>query len=430
MAIEPPPRIVDKFVNIWRDWLYFFWEFVDSHTGGSSPTPPATGLSWNAHGNTADGGAISGADSDPLNIQNSSFFISGSGGHAADMEGYAGKAFYYISDKGSLRAGDYLINQLNDSNIGTGSIGLGQRTEPRSSNGIAIGQIVEVEGNQSMAIAASGAKVIAWTPGLNAAIGNFCNIFEESAVSTTPGGTGWLTNNTVVGNSSSIKKSFGAGFIFIDNNVCIGLNAEIRDCSSSLDVGLNTKVTASNAAIIGIGNSDSDKFTNDIASSMMIGVGLGAVDTATLTLRNARLGINQEDPISTLDVGGSVGFQYTNLTATDGTTYTITGDEYTFRVDVSGFTTTTDIYTIQLPTISSTAIDRRIYYFKVTDIDEIQGKHGTVSIQPEASQYIEDFGTLNQNEGHRLAAGVPLGLKVGISITIIANNTDKTWWVI
>ena len=39
----------------WIKWLYDLWAFIQSHTGGVAPESPATGTSWNAHGNTATG---------------------------------------------------------------------------------------------------------------------------------------------------------------------------------------------------------------------------------------------------------------------------------------------------------------------------------------------------------------------------------------
>ena len=54
-SVSPPPRLVEKFTTIWKDWLNFQYEHIISHTGNSSPTSPTTGTNWNAHGDTTGG---------------------------------------------------------------------------------------------------------------------------------------------------------------------------------------------------------------------------------------------------------------------------------------------------------------------------------------------------------------------------------------
>ena len=406
MSLEPPPRIVDKFVNIWRDWLFFFWEFVDSHTGGSSPTPPATGTSWNAHGNTATGEA-----DNPLVIDAGSFIVTGSTGDHPPQLDSTGSNFAWIPGKGTLVAGVQDVTGLTASEIGTGDIILGKNN---SSVSVATSNVLIGEGNS-----ADGAGFFG-TSNNNTVIGldNYAGSF----------------GNTVVGASNSIDG--GQAFALVVGNDLVVERTPFGLRQSSMCMGRYLKVVdGQNSGVIGIGRGspDADQITNNIPYSLMLGCtpapfGGNPDATHTIILRNNRLGVIFDNPLSTLDVGGSVGFQYTTLDPTvSGTTYPITGDEYTFRIDVSSLLNPNDFYNIQLPVISTSAVDRRIYYFKVTDIAESNGQHGKVRLIPGAAQYIEDF---NSAVGHRLLNPLYMEIDAGTSITLIANNTDSTWWVI
>ena len=403
MSLEPPPRIVDKFVNIWRDWLFFFWEFVDSHTGGSSPTPPATGTSWNAHGNIATG-QDNVADSnisvtgDPavLVVEGGSFLMSGAVGGTPDID-QAGSYFAYIPSKSALRLGSVADGKWADANIGIGTVAIGDDSESIGIYSLALG----INAKAAHTVAVSGLPHFGC---LAIGIASEADSFRGTAIGFE---SKCYSNNGLVIGTSNVA---GASGVVSDNEVAIGLW---------------TSTSANGAISIGSGTGPGNLLDNPTPASMYLGVG---ATNPTFVLRNGRAGVgNETNPLSTLDVAGSVGFQYTNLSATNGATYIISGDEYTFRIDLNLFTANTDEYTIQLPTISSTAIDRRIYYFKVTDITHQPGNHGDVLLQPESSQYMEDFA---QGDGHRLPAGDPLRVQAGQSITIIANATDETWWVI
>ena len=218
------------------------------------------------------------------------------------------------------------------------------------------------------------------------------------------------------------------------NSAAIGVyvDAGINGDGFSVAGGVALRASAAGALVFGSGWNATQRLDNTSISSMWLGV-QSTVPTVilkkqgTLSSDIANMGVIQQDPLSTLDIGGSVGFKYTNLNAVIGGTYNITGDEYTFRIDLADFTSTSDEYIMQLPTISASAIDRRIYYFKVTDINHNAGNHGTVLLTPEATQYVED---LDEGNGHRLGQGDPLGITSGQSITLIANAADETWWVI
>ena len=363
------------------EWvLRQFWRIANTfnlHTGSGDPSPPATGSSWNAHGNiaTSDGGAAN-----PLKIKNGSLWIDngnnidGTYGDFPTGAEYQGTGIAYKliwkGSTGDFRAGYVSTDAWDDANLGGASVGLGGNTLASGGQSVAIGN------------AAQSTK----------------------------------TGTLAVGAGCQALAVFGTSF---------GLDARVDTASiTGLAIGTYLDSTALGAVTIGKGVSSGSRLTNARFNSLVIGVNS---TTGTLFLENARCGVNENIPLSTLDVGGSVGFQYTPLNATDATTYTITGDEYTFRIDLSGMTTTQDEYTIQLPTMSSTAIDRRVYYFKVTDITHVTGNHGKVLIKPGTGQYIEDF---SEGQGHRHPVNDPLILQSGDAITIIANDTDKTWWVI
>ena len=385
MSLEPPPRIVDKFVNIWRDWLYFFWEFVDEHTGGSSPTPPATGTSWNAHGNTAvsDGDAAN-----FLKVEHGSLWVDGSNSVSGFLGDYPSGAEYqgsgseskmlFIADKGAFRAGKVTGTAWDDAQIGQSSFAAGAESIASGTDTVTIG-----------------------TNSINNA-----------------------TNNAVI---MGIDNEITSAGIFA---LCFGHQNYLNFFNTAC-LGTWLEAQASGSFVIGKGQfPGAGRLVNNVPNSLMIGLGS---TTPTFTLLNGRCAVSTTanvitDPLSTFDIGGSVGFQYTPIDPTvSGDTYTITGNEYTFRIDVSGLTQNTDFYNIQLPVISSGAIDRRIYYFKVTDMAESNGNHGSIRLIPGAAQYIEDFGG---GVGHRLLNPLYLEVTAGESITVIANNTDSTWWVI
>ena len=427
MAIEPPPRIVDKFVNIWRDWLYFFWEFVDSHTGGSSPTPPATGTSWNAHGNVATGD-----DSNFLHIDKGAFIVATGesdddtvGDVPPNMSGpgtgrIVGMAFLPGLD-GAFRAGRIIsANGYWDVGaIGGASIAMGFDAYAPAGNSYAIGQNVQALQTSCVAIgkdATADGLAGAWAIGTTVSATAAQAVAIGSSIDCNQNAT------IAVGKAITISATSSIGY---------GIGIEILG-ENSVANGVYLDVTGDNSVALGTGAGNLTRLTNNLDSTLMMGVNS---DEPTFIMRNAtggtgtyaKIGIIFQDPLSTLDVGGSVGFKYTTLNATDGAIHNITGDEYTFRIDCVGFTSTQDEYTIQLPVISAAAIDRRVYYFKITDIAHVSGNHGTILIKPGLGQYIEDLGG---GQGHRNPVNDPLGIVSGQAITIIANNTDQTWWVI
>ena len=399
MSLEPPPRIVDKFVNIWRDWLYFFWEFVDSHTGGSSPTPPATGTSWNAHGNTATGEA-----DNPLVIDAGSFLVKGATGNTPADIGISGTYLAWISGKGSLRAGRTIGTDWVDANIGDDSLAIGYRAQALDDGCVSIGYTSTAGGNPVF----GGAYAIAMGQAANA-----------------PG-----SNAIAIGASTTASGNFFA--------TAIGYAAATTK-SAALSVGVGTQATADGAVVIGTGkNFGSDPFINNKANALMMGANIGVADLATLTLFESKCGIENESPLSTLDVGGSVGFKYDLVTATNGGSSDLT-DEYVVLVDM-GAITSTNTFIINLPNLGATTIDRRIYYIKfisTTGNWPPSTTANSLQINPGNNDGIEEIDGGAALAGQFKSDGVPLNFSFGggsgnrgAALTLIADNDLGGWWVI
>jgi len=440
MPLEPPPRIVDKFEKIWRDWLHFFWDLVNSHTGGSSPTPPVTGTNWNAHGNTALG-----TDTNPLAINGGAFLVtdpSGFSGTPPDGEVPAAieienTSLAFIPSKwGAIRAGTNSADQWSDANIGILSVGFGYNAIASGIASIAMGDRPEASGTTSIAI--GGGNPVATqinaicigtlgsqaTASATLAIGKAAKARATDSVAigfqpTTDGG-----QSVAIGYVVSTAGQFG---------IAIGSNADAIGLGS-VALGSIVQTTGIGSVAIGTGASTfAQQLNNTKADSMWMAV-KSDLPTFILDSRGGGpgttgfIGIVEQDPLSTLDIGGSVGFKYTNITAVSGNTHTIgaSDDEYTFRVDMSPLTFA-QVQTIQLPQITSTATDRRIYYFKAVALTTVPGAAANLQIKPNTADRIENWPG---GQGQRLVAGAPLAIDSGTSITIIANNTDKTWWVI
>lgn len=391
--IEPPPNIIEKFNYIWKEWLNNLWQFIQDHTGGSSTGGTGTGSNWNAHGNIAVGNATT-----PLEINTGAFVITGTIGNTPTDIETAGTHFAWIPSKGAFRLGVTTGTQWADANIGTNSIAMGPDAEATGTNSLSIGQFTK-----------SIANSIAIGPGCEA----------NGSVDVSVGNSS--VNN---GNSCSVfgtQNLANASALF---GVSIGHSTRVGPAVgfSSRPVAIGTFVRSEATAAVTIGSSNSgSEMINTTANSVWIGTG----SAPTLILRNARAGILEQNPLSTLDVGGSVGFLYTNVAGSDGGTTNITGNEYTFRVDTSAMSGA-NTHTMQLPQLGASTIDRRVYYFKATNISAT-AHSATVTITPNAADQIEDFTT---GIGQLFGAGVGLPITPGTAITIIANNSDGAWWVI
>ena len=97
---------------------------------------------------------------------------------------------------------------------------------------------------------------------------------------------------------------------------------------------------------------------------------------------------------------------------------------------MSALTGATDNYNIVLPALGASTIDRRIYYFKVTNKTGAAAPTATLTLKPNASDQLEDWENVIGPGGNLLAAGDGFVIPLGDAVTVIANNTDGAWWVI
>ena len=503
MSLEPPPRIVDKFVNIWRDWLYFFWEFVDSHTGGSTPTPPATGTSWNAHGNTAIGDA-----SNFLKIENASLLIEGTTpatGVGNTPAAGAGTRFMFIPSKGgAIRSGVATGTEWDAANIGASSIAIGSGvTAPGSSqvvlgknnailnttqsevcigsnstvqtfgqglalggnivvdgilSCVALGSTLQNHGNQSIAIGTSsrvgfdgiGPNDVGYLSiGNSIAIGSGAICEATQSVAFGPA-CQILSDETVQTGKQSVALGYG---VAVAGNNAVGIGSSVKigdvltgDINSKNCIAIGNLVgvsLAENAMVIGSGFSAPNRLINTKPNSLWMGINS---DTPTFIFDGKTggagttgfIGIVQQNPISTLDVGGSVGFKYDLVTATNGGNKTLT-EEYVVFVDMAAVTLT-NTFIVNLPDLGATTIDRRIYYIKfisTTGNWPPSTTANSLQINPGNNDGIEEIDGGAALAGQFKSDGVPLNFSFGggsgnrgAALTLIADNDLGGWWVI
>ena len=406
MSLEPPPRIVDKFVNIWRDWLYFFWEFVDSHTGGSTPTPPATGASWNAHGNTATG-----TSTDPLLIKGGSFaytdtsLTSAPGDTPTEIQ-TVGTHMAFIPSKAAFRAGGVSGTQWADANIGDYSTATGRSCAALGLYSVSMGDGCSADATGSVAIGRSAVSSVA--DGLafgslaaasggagSIAIGSQSKAQRISCVSIgniSKAGGGVATSNCVaIGGQAQATGNLGISLGYViyngaDTGLALGTYLWNR-AERSITIGSGRNV--------GGGFPDSTNFLmNNQANSLYMGINSN-IPTFIMTSGDGTenstgfIGIVETNPLSTLDVGGSVGYKYSPINATDEP-YTIgaNNNELTFIVDTSTFGTgIASGFNLFLPKILSTAVDRRMYHFVNSHGLGSAGNHD-IALIPAEGDYI------------------------------------------
>ena len=444
MPMEPPPRIVNKFDKIWRDWLFFFWQFVFKHTGGSIPTPPATGTSWNAHGNTATGASAS-----PLKVEDASFLIEGS--TPASPIGLVpstgvGTRFMYVGAKGAIRSGIIIAGATStdwdEANIGNGTTVLGTGGVVTQTYATSLGSANDVTGAGNSCAAVGSSNIVGQGSGsLALGAGNkvtaLVNTFSVFAI----GGANEIFTSfacTAVGNSNKINGSLNAAVVGINNGLTsaqigliVGSGNDIVGISSASVVGNYLKPTAIGAFIVGSGVSVSDRFGNNVANSMMLGANIGAADDATITLVDKKCGIQNEAPLSTMDIGGSVGFKYENVSPNHLDVIDVGATEqYTYRIDMGNITGSLEYAIAELPDLGTTTVDRRIYYFKVTDKDLTANSGAKLRIQPGASDSVELYISGSGPTGYVVGSNGYAQFGIGDAVTLIGNNDDKIWWII
>lgn len=383
--IEPPPHKVEKFVFVWKEWLNRLWIYVKDVY--SELTTHTDKTNWNAHGNTATGN-IDG--SDRLKIENASFWIdNGAGAGAtktatgdypsgAENQGGVETKLLWYGKAGAFRAGLVGNDAWDEAKIGAQSFAVGVNTEASGSSSIAIGDS-------------------------NLATQNYAS---------------------AIGNGNTCSGFFTAAY---------GYNCTVSSGFVGVAIGNQCNVSGSGAFVIGSGaGAGTKRFANSQANSVAIGANInsGAGDKATLFLINKKCGVENESPLSTLDIGGSVGFQYSLLTGSNGGSDTLS-DEYVVIVDVQNVTTN---YTVQLPDLGASTIDRRIYYIKIVSLDGAYTASATLNISPGASDAIEDLENTTNGPGTLLAdntdLAIPMNNAIGNSYTFMADNTRGGWWLI
>jgi len=258
MSLEPPPRIVDKFVNIWRDWLYFFWEFVNSHTGGSSPTPPTTGANWNAHGNDAVGGGPFTVDDDFSIPDGKDYEVNGV--HVLSRNGLneftVGPNNTNTSgrneDEPNIQIGSHLTSYTLGGQRSSVNIGLSNAVTWRNSIGIGISNTVSpIGGGSDVAVGRNNTVDYA-----SVAFGKN-NIVDSAGVSL---GTDNSSVKGITVGRDNITSGNDSDLAVGDGNTAIG-----TDAAPALAVGYNNNAQQANCGAIGIG------ITNTIAQTLKIG---------------------------------------------------------------------------------------------------------------------------------------------------------------
>lgn len=392
--IEPPPTPVeliekrpgDLYVtsSIWKLWFRRLHTFVESIY--TSLIAHTSITKWNAHGDTA---TVDGDAANPLKIVNGSLWIDNGTGLTGGTGAYPTGAEWqgvttenkllWIGEKGAFRAGAVLNDGWDSANIGTHSFAVGKGSKASGQDSIAIG------GN------------------------SLCTGFQSAI--TGVGSTASGIFNLVFGHNCEVTSGFVGGAF---GNYCVASANSAFTMGSGAGAGAN-------------------RLINNISDSMMIGVGSAS---PTLLLKGGKCRIGDSTlPLSTLDVGGSVGFKYDLLLASNGGSDTLS-DEYVVFVDMRNVTAGNN-YTVNLPPLGASTIDRRIYYIKIISTNGTWAGTSNLIIDPDASDSIENIDGAPSSAGTLKAAGVPLTLSMGgtagnrgATLTLIADNNNGGWWLI
>jgi hypothetical protein len=386
-----------------------------------------------------------------MKIDGGSFMIEGTVGDWPAGLDTAVTALAWIPSKGAFRGGAVTSSGWwGASDIGLNSFGFGLDPWAPGDYSVAMGgPDVEAQGDNSLALCgpttyALGARCVAIGPSVQTHF-NDCtsvggSLYNQGNSGTTLVGKSltclpFVTQGALIGNQSTIGRSGKVGVTFpvgIGGNVLIessqavgiGVNIDVGGAeayTSMLAAGINVGVNANGAVCIGTGVSGTSKLTNTTANTMWMGVGS---DEPTFIMRNntggvgtySNIGIIFKDPLSTLDVGGSVGYQSKTITFAD-TPYTL-ADELVLLVDTTGG----DV-TVNLPQISG--VDRRMYHIKAIEYGSGAGTNDVI-IHPFAGDFID------QNNPSVAPAATDIVIDRGDSVQIVADTfaTTDTWWII
>lgn len=394
--LEPPPTIIKEFTYLWKEWISKLYTFIKSHTGGSTPVSPATGTSWNAHGNTATGSATS-----PLKIDSGAFFVEGNVGDSP-LSG-ATSGFTYIPSKYALRAGQTTGTQWDS--IGDYSYAFGNDCTAPGANTIAFGGGAAAGGVNNIALGTSSAA----SNNSAIAIGNTAVASAQNSICIGVNTTASGNNNVAIG---AIASAGGGGSAYADA-VVIG-NTSFAGNTNTFAIGKFVSASASGSIVIGRGVSfPFGMLSNTVPNSLMLGVG---TTTPTFTLVSGRCGVGSTatSPLSTLDVRGSVGYQYRIITSAQSPPASplTLSDELTVIADNS-------LGPVSLYLPSTSSIDRRIYHIKRA----VSGG-GTVKIYAATGEYIDGVIADLANGGATISAqDAPM---------LLCDNTSTNngWWIL
>jgi len=403
------------------EWaLRQFWRISDAdslHTAGNSPTLPATGSSWNAHGNTATGAAGS-ADSNTgtLIIDEGAFLVGKSGaavGTTPDID-QAGTYMAFIPAKGAFRMGAVTDGKWADANIGSGSIAMGLNSVATQTGNVALGETATATGIGAIAFGgstSSGAsqavafQSIALGANTEAGTSSFVGV---GAIAIGIGCKAYATYGTTIGYLG--VNSAPDGLVLGKNNVAGAF-------TGATAIGLDVSASAAGAISIGSGAGPGSRLDNPTAGSMYLGA--KSADP-TLVLRGGKCGVgNEPNPLSTLDVNGSVGYQYrTWVQSVDGSTLTILTSEHelVFIIYPDGG----DV-TVNLPAMAT--LDRRMYHIKNAATASGSAGH-QVNITPTGGDLID------QQAKNTAPATTALAVDRLDSVQLVADLGHTTWWVI
>lgn len=383
--LTPPPRIIDKFTSIWKEWLGRVYNFIFKHTSGNVPTTPATGSSWNAHGNTATGDATQ-----PLRISGGSFLIEGTTGDHISTVGTPGSYFYWLPSKKALIVGETTTTGWADENdIGTRSLTVGRNALASGGDAIAMGSDTTCSGSNSLAL------------------GYQCSVITSASVAVGYGASTTKQATTSVGSNTEATALFGCAF---------GYNAYAYG-TSSVAIGVGVTAGGQSGVTIGTGVASANTFVNNQANSVAIGANIDNVvgsDLATLFLLNKKCGIEQESPLSTLDVGGSVGYKYQIITSAQSPPATplTLSDQLTVIVDNS-------LGPVSLNLPATSGVDRRIYHIK-----RGYSGGGAVKVYAASGEYIDGVLADSTTSGYTISAqDAPM---------ILCDDTslNNGWWIL
>jgi len=360
--------------NVLATQITDFDDEVENHPDVAANTTHRGETAWNIHGNTATGSAT-----EPLVVDEAAFLIKGAVGNEPAEIAAGGTNFAWIPSLGSLVA---TTQTSTPTEVHAQNVLIGKDITSAGATNVQIG-----EDNTTSGFLAFNNTLIGF------------NLLSENL------------GNTIVGASNNILG--GSKFAAVVGNNNVVESPPFDGKLSALVLGHYLSVgDAPNCGVIGVGNGTTARIHNDIGYSLMLGVGIKGEPTVehTIILRNKRLGIVLDNPLSTLDVAGSTGYKYSVI---DTWPHTVGAneDELVFLLQP-----TQNGEDFILPLIST--IDRRIYFLKNTT------KYN-VNIKANVADLIDNGSAIP-------VPSASFGMLGGVSIQLQAetDSATDTWWVL